>query len=140
MIEFEGALVPADPAWVSKPLRVPASRVLSANDRADRRAQSGKVAAIRRDAQLLARASGLQRFDRAEVKIIVRFPDEKRRRDPNNYHATTKPLMDGLVDAGMFPDDSKDFILGPDIRASRFHAKPSLLEPMFDFITLVYPF
>lgn len=139
MVEFEGALVPANPAWVSAPLRVPASRVLSANDRLPRKVAAPRVAAIRQDAAMLARVSRPGRFERAEVRVVVRFPD-RRRRDPNNYHATTKPLMDGLVDAGVFPDDSSEFVLGPDIRASRDLSRPSLMSPMFDFIVLVYPF
>lgn len=30
------------------------------------------------------------------------------RRDPHNWIATTKPVLDGLVDAGVFADDNSD--------------------------------
>ena len=30
----------------------------------------------------------------------------KRRRDASNYHVTVKPIIDGLVDAGVWPDDT----------------------------------
>lgn len=137
VVEFEGAIVPANPDWISQPLRLPASRVLSMNDRRPRKQVAPLTAAIRRDAMLIARASGPKHFDRAEVKVIMRMPDG-RRRDPNNYHQTTKAIIDGLVDAGMFPDDDSAHVLGPDIRASRVRSKPSLTSPMFDFIVLVY--
>lgn len=139
LVEFEGALIPENPAWVSPALRLPLSRVLSANDRLNRGQAAKKVAFIRGQAMLLARAGRAPRFERAEVKVIVRFPDG-RRRDPNNYHATTKPLIDGFVDAGVFPDDDAKHVLGPDIRKSSKRAEPSLSSPMCDFIVMIYPF
>lgn len=139
LVAFEGALVPQDPAWVSPVLRLPMSNVLSANDRRSRVQVAKLVSFIRGQAMLLARAGRAPRFERAEVKVIVRFPDG-RRRDPNNYHATTKPLIDGLVDAGVFPDDDAEHVLGPDIRKSLKRAEPSLTSPMCDFIVLVYPY
>ena len=36
--------------------------------------------------------------------------------DPNNAHDTTKPLSDGLVDAGVFWDDNHKWVIGPDHR------------------------
>lgn len=39
------------------------------------------------------------------VQVAFRFP-QKRRRDPHNYFATVKPIIDGLVDAGVWPDDT----------------------------------
>ena len=36
--------------------------------------------------------------------------------DPNNAAPTTKALIDGLVEAGMFIDDSHEWVLGPDHR------------------------
>lgn len=36
--------------------------------------------------------------------------------DPNNWAGTSKACVDGLVDAGVFPDDSWDLIIGPDHR------------------------
>lgn len=32
------------------------------------------------------------------------------RRDPHNYFATVKPIVDGLVDAGVWPDDTPAFV------------------------------
>lgn len=41
----------------------------------------------------------------AVVEIQFGVKDPGRRRDPNNFARTTKPIVDGLVDAGVFVDD-----------------------------------
>ena len=33
-----------------------------------------------------------------------------RRRDPHNYFPTVKHIVDGLVDAGMWPDDTPEYV------------------------------
>lgn len=35
---------------------------------------------------------------------------DSRRRDPANYSATVKPIVDGLVDAGLRPDDTPEWV------------------------------
>lgn len=42
-----------------------------------------------------------------EVRLPVR---DSRHRDPHNYFATVKPIIDGLVDAGLWPDDTPDWV------------------------------
>lgn len=37
-------------------------------------------------------------------------PPDRRRRDSGNYVATHKAALDGLVDAGVVPDDSPEFV------------------------------
>jgi len=52
-------------------------------------------------------------FPGVGVSSIVRcvFPVKQlRRRDPHNYYPTVKPIVDGLVDAGLWPDDTPDFV------------------------------
>lgn len=39
-----------------------------------------------------------------------------RKRDPNNWADTAKAVVDGLVDAGLFPDDDYRYVTGPDMR------------------------
>lgn len=43
------------------------------------------------------------------VAITLPVPDA-RRRDPHNYFATVKPIIDGLVDAGIWPDDTPEWV------------------------------
>ena len=62
------------------------------------------------------RARGAEPFaGRAHVTVTISWPD-KRRRDVANYHPTVKACVDGMVDAGIFVDDSDRYIEGPDLR------------------------
>lgn len=46
----------------------------------------------------------------AHIKVVISFP-VKRRRDPHNYAGTVvKAIVDGLVNAGMFPDDTAEYV------------------------------
>lgn len=38
------------------------------------------------------------------------------RRDPHNWVPTAKAVLDGMVDAGVFPDDDHKHVTGPDMR------------------------
>ncbi len=43
--------------------------------------------------------------------ITVTLPvADRRRRDPSNYMLTTKHIVDGLVDAGLWPDDTPEYV------------------------------
>lgn len=52
-------------------------------------------------------ANGMAKVEKSVVEITYHFPD-KRRRDPDNYCG--KFILDGLVDAGVLPDDDFDHI------------------------------
>ena len=51
----------------------------------------------------------------AHVLVTITWPDQ-RRRDPANWAPTAKAIVDGLVDAGVFPDDNDHHVTGPDMR------------------------
>lgn len=58
-------------------------------------------------------------FD-GKVRIVATIHKPRQGRwDPNNFHDTTKPLVDGLVDAGILADDDHTRVLGPDHRAGK---------------------
>jgi hypothetical protein len=42
--------------------------------------------------------------------VTPRAVTDRRRRDPHNYFATVKPIIDGLVDAGLWPDDTPAWV------------------------------
>lgn len=43
--------------------------------------------------------------------VIVTLPVKgNRARDPHNYFATVKPIIDGLVDAGCWPNDTPTWV------------------------------
>lgn len=51
--------------------------------------------------------------------VQVSFPvKQQRRRDPHNWAPTVKAIVDGLVDAQVFEDDSSEYVLVED---STFH-------------------
>lgn len=89
---------------------------LSANDRRHRHAQA-KIAAGWRAAAGWGVKGRLRsvRLQRAHIVAVLHHGDE-RRRDPGNYAPTTKPVIDGLVDGGLLPDDDWRHLEGPDLR------------------------
>lgn len=46
---------------------------------------------------------------RCRVQVMLPVPDG-RLRDPHNYEPTVKPIVDGLVQAGVWPDDSPQWV------------------------------
>lgn len=45
------------------------------------------------------------------VKLSLPVKSLLVRRDPHNFYATTKPVIDGLVDARLWPDDTPDYVV-----------------------------
>lgn len=45
----------------------------------------------------------------ATVELVLPVADQ-RRRDPHNYSPTLKAVIDGLVDAGLWPDDTPEYV------------------------------
>lgn len=54
-------------------------------------------------------------YTRARITVAYRFPTN-RRREVGNLQPTSKAIVDGLVDAGLLPDDSDAHVVGPDNR------------------------
>lgn len=52
----------------------------------------------------------------ARVVLTFRFPDRRRRDVSNLYPYVAKPIVDGLVDARILPDDDDLHLIGPDLR------------------------
>lgn len=64
-------------------------------------------------------ARDLDMMQKAHVTFRVRWPT-RHRRDVHNYTALVfKPLIDGFVDAGVLPDDSDKYLVGPDLRVAQ---------------------
>ncbi len=73
-------------------------------------------------AHIRARQANVPKMNAAQITILLAFPDH-RRRDPSNWAPTGKAVVDGLVDYGMLPDDDKEHLLGPDMRAGYYTPK-----------------
>lgn len=65
--------------------------------------------------QVVSLHYALPRIELAHVVAELRFRDT-RRRDPHNWTPTAKAVLDGMVDAGVFPDDDFGHVVGPDMR------------------------
>lgn len=75
--------------------------------------------------KLLAKATGLRPVARAHVTFD--FRELARRRDPDNLRSSSKWILDGLVAAGVLPDDGWDEIAGFSDTWRVDKAKPGVL-------------
>lgn len=82
---------------------------LSANQRLHWAQKARITRQIRRDAFLLAKAAKIPACERIIVRMEY-LPRDKRRRDPSNLMPTQKAVVDGLIDAGVVPDDCPPFV------------------------------
>ena len=88
---------------------------LSLNDRLQWQARHRLNVQVRQAAAVLARHHRIPPMGRCEVRLLY-APRDGRVRDEDNLVATLKPLCDGLVDAGVVPDDGPRFMLKPSPR------------------------
>jgi hypothetical protein len=98
-------------------LELPAEiTLINANDRMHPAKRSPYIKVIRNAAWAMARHHKIPPLERAHIFYVV-HPDTKgRRRDPGNWSPSAKAAVDGLVDAGVLPDDDHTRLLGPDPR------------------------
>ena len=125
-----------EPVWEAV-IRLAASDVLNLNDREHWRLKVNKSKHIRQLAEQIARASRAPHLKRALLTVEIAFPDRKRR-DPHNWMATVKPIVDGLVKAGVLPDDDAKHLLGPDLRRHPEVTKKRLAQPVYEFHLSLY--
>ena len=81
--------------------------LMSMNDRQHWRPQRIRAKAWRTASHLYSLGKGP--FGPSLIEVVLPVPD-KRRRDPHNYAPTLKHIVDGLVDAGLWPDDTPEFV------------------------------
>jgi crossover junction endodeoxyribonuclease RusA len=97
-------------------LTVTGSEWLSANDRDNHWSRRHRLAAEWREATAWkAKQARIPVLQRVHVVAVILRKDA-RRFDPHNRSKTAKACIDGLVDAGVIPDDSWRYLDGPDMR------------------------
>ena len=98
-------------------VEVPANEWLTANGRYGHpKARAKRVTHLRQRAAALARSEHLTPYT-GLVRITATIHGRVNRwSDPNNAADTTKPLIDGLRDAGVLIDDDYTHVIGPDHR------------------------
>ena len=99
--------------WVD----VPATEVLTSNQRLHWGERARRTRALRWRATLAYREAGKPRLEVAHCVATFTYRD-RRRRDDHNLGPTLKALIDGVVAAGLLPDDDHDHLAGPDIRVA----------------------
>jgi len=82
---------------------------LTHNQRLHWREKAKRGALLRSSANLLARNAKIPASARLVVQLHYATGDN-RRRDSPNLTATSKPAIDGLVDAGLVPDDHDGYV------------------------------
>lgn len=93
-----------------------AGQILTANQRHHWTRRSRLTKALRSRAYWNARHHDIPALGQVRITATVAWPD-RRRRDVHNLMPTFKALVDGLVDAGVIPDDDDKHLTGPDPRA-----------------------
>lgn len=82
---------------------------LNANQRLHWRQRAQRVALIRDAVTLLARNAHIPTGRHLVVQLHFQ-PGDNRRRDASNLVPTQKPAVDGLVRAGIVPDDTAEWV------------------------------
>ena len=92
-------------------LRLPWNKPpLNLNDRTHWRTKAATTKGVRDAAQLLA--AGIIGHATGPIEVtLTYYPRDNRRRDADNLVATLKALCDGLVDAGITPDDTPEHMV-----------------------------
>lgn len=88
---------------------------ITANQRLHWTVRSKRTKAWREACMWSAVRAKIPHLDQAHIICELRF-STKHRRDPANWAPTAKACVDGLVDAGVFDDDSHLYVTGPDMR------------------------
>ncbi|MFI0156158.1 hypothetical protein [Streptomyces lydicus] len=90
--------------------------LLNDNQRLHFRTKAKHIDTIRNASCLTARAARIPHLQRAHIYYVIHPKPGLRRRDPGNWSPSAKAAIDGLVDAGLLPDDDSTRLLGPDPR------------------------
>lgn len=97
--------------WLVRlPYRVPP---LTLNQRQHWAAKARATRRVRADTALVLRAARVPPCERIVVQLGY-TPRDRRRRDTDNLVATLKAVADAVVDAGIVPDDTPEFMSKPE--------------------------
>lgn len=118
------ATVERDSWTLELPYRTPP---LSLNDRDHWAVKAAKTKEVRDAVIVLARHARIPKCERIAVLLYYQ-PAVIRRRDAENLAGTLKPAVDGLVDVGVIPDDTPDYLHSATCRISTIVSRPGRLR------------
>lgn len=88
----------------------PGFPLLSANGREHWSRRARKTANLRQMSYALSRQARIPQLEEVDI-IATYFPPDRRRRDaPNVLAPSSKACIDGMVDAGVIPDDRDKYV------------------------------
>lgn len=93
-------------------LTIPANLWMSANQRLHWADKAKRTKAVRQLANYAARAQSIPEHDVTHVAAFIGYP-RAGKADPSNSFPTIKAAIDGLVDAGVWPEDDSTHVIGP---------------------------
>lgn len=115
---------------------VPREWWISANSRMHWANRAARTRTLRGYARLETKRQNLARSDRP-VRVVAHIGYPTRRKaDPANASPTVKALIDGLTDAGVWPDDSSEYLIGPDFRRDPEPAGKGTYQVRLEIITI----
>lgn len=91
---------------------IPATWWLSANDRMHWAPKAKRTTYLRDLGCLVAIGQRVPEYDVAHVAAFIGYT-RNGKADPANASPTVKALIDGMVDAGVWPDDDSTHVIGP---------------------------
>lgn len=91
-------------------IELPLTKPLSLNDRQHHYRRYRDQQAVKNAVILLCRTLRIPPLERVHV-VLHYAPRDKRRRDSDNLVATLKPCCDGIVAAGVVPDDTPQYLI-----------------------------
>lgn len=92
------------------------AQLVTANRLGHWRTRAKKVRHLRDTTHVWARACLKPPGERCRIVMTYGWTGPGRVRDAGNLQPTSKACVDGLVDAGIFPDDNDKYVEGPDNR------------------------
>ncbi|MFG6197783.1 hypothetical protein [Nonomuraea sp. JJY05] len=109
----------------------PGTKLLNANDRLHWTKERPIKKNLRQTACWLARAAKIPNMRKARMVGVFEPPDN-RLRDPANWAPSWKAVVDGVVDAGVLPDDNSKYLEGPYPELGEVHPKGRLVLFIYD--------
>lgn len=85
---------------------------LSANDRRHWADKAKRTRSLREMGYLIATQQAPGAFNTTHVAAFIGYP-RNGKADPANSAPTVKALIDGMTDAGVWPDDDSTHVIGP---------------------------
>lgn len=91
---------------------IPDALWISANDRHHWADKARRTKQLRHMGWAVARAAQLGQLGTTHVAAFIGYP-RNGRADPANAAPSIKALIDGITDAGVWPDDDSTYVIGP---------------------------